>query len=130
MSDEPRVLDAVQDLLDLMLSDTEERPSGRVEDLEFDERGERPVLTTLLSGAPALADRLEGRLGAWIRGLYRRLHDAKEAEPIRVGLDQIQNINGRVDLRVSRSDLGIGRLDAWIVDTFVGHIPGADHAPE
>jgi hypothetical protein len=120
----------VQDLLDLMLSDTEERPSGRVEDLEFDDSGERPVLTALLSGAPALADRLGGRLGAWVRSVYGRLHESKHADPIRVSLEEVQNINGRVDLRVSRSDLGIGRLDAWIVDTFIGHLPGADHAPE
>ena len=128
---EPRILDAVQDLLDLALSDKEERPAGRVDDLEFDESGrDRPVLTALLSGTPALADRLDGRIGAWMRSVYRRLHDEKAADPVRIELRDIQNINGRVDLRIGAEELGIGRIDHWIVDTFLGRIPGADHAPE
>jgi hypothetical protein len=128
---EPRTLDAVQDLLDLQINDRDDRPVGRVEDLEMDESAvPRPVLTAVLSGGPALAARFDGRLGAWLKGLYRRFHDEKEAQPLRIGAEQIRHVNSRVDLVVSIDELGIGRLDRWIVDSLLGRIPGADVAPQ
>jgi sporulation protein YlmC with PRC-barrel domain len=131
VTDEARVVDGVRDLLDLLISDRDDRPAGRVDDLEFDQEvGDGPVLTALLSGAPALAGQFGGRLAAWMRGLYRRFHDEKEAEPTRVPFQMVQNIDGRVDLNVTTQELGMGRADHWIVDNLLGRIPGADFAPQ
>ena len=129
MGREPRELDAVQDLADLAIVDRDNRPVGRIDDLEFSDANP-PVLVAFLSGAPALANRFRGRLGPWIRGFYARLHEEKDPQPLRITLDQVRQINSRVDLEVSRDDLAVGRLDQWLVDVSIGKIPGADHAPE
>ena len=129
MEAQPREIDAVQDLADMAILDRDKRPVGRVDDIEFSDSNP-PVLVALLSGAPALSNRFRGRVGPWMRGLYRRLHDEKDAEPLRITLEQVAHINSRVDLNVTRDDLGIGRLDRFIVDVIIGKIPGADHAPE
>jgi sporulation protein YlmC with PRC-barrel domain len=126
-----RELNALEDVLDLAMLDREGRPAGRVDDIEFDERQVGPpVVTAFLSGAPALARRFKGITGAVLRGVTLRLHDKPDEAIIRVPLEQVRHLNSRVDLRVSREELGIGRIDRWIVDTFIGRIPGGDIAPE
>jgi sporulation protein YlmC with PRC-barrel domain len=111
--------------------DREGRRVGRVDDIEFDdEAGSRPVMVAFLSGMPALSKRLPGRLGAFLRAAYARLHDEKDPPALRIPLAQVENINSRVDLNVAADDLDIGRLDDRIVDRFLGRIPGADLAPE
>jgi sporulation protein YlmC with PRC-barrel domain len=129
MENQPREIDAVQDLADLAILDRDKRPVGRVDDLDFDDANP-PVMRAMLSGAPALSRRIGGRLGAWMRGIYGRLHDDKDPEPLRITFEQVAHINSRVDLSVTRDDLGIGKLDRWLVDVIIGKIPGADHAPE
>lgn len=131
MSVERRVIDAKQDLLDLQILDRDGRPVGRVDDVELDDSGTGPpVASALLSGAPALAYRLQGWLGAVIRGLFVRLHDDRDPSPLRIPFERVLHINSRVDLGVSRDELRIGRFDRWIVDTLLGRIPGGDYAPE
>jgi hypothetical protein len=131
VTEDPRVIDARQDLLDLLMMDRDGRPAGRVDDVELDDaRGPRPVVVAFLSGAPALADRFGGRLGAWIRRAYGRLHEEKDPSPIRVPIERVRTFNSRVDLDATRDELGIGRLDRWIVDSLLGRIPGGDVAPQ
>lgn len=131
MSELRRELNALEDVLDLEMIDRDGRPAGRIDDLEFDEgQAGGPVVTAFLSGAPALADRFKGAIGGLLRGLSLRLHDEPNNAVIRVPLEQVGHINSRVDLRVTREELGVGRLDRWIVDRFLGRIPGGDIAPE
>ena len=131
MRSEHRVIDAKQDLLDLQILDRDGRPVGRVDDVELEDAdGRPPAVVALLSGAPAFAERLRGRLGAFMRSVYVRLHDERDPSPVRIPLDQVEHINSRVDLRVSVDELGTGRLDRWLVDTVIGRIPGADFAPQ
>ncbi len=131
MSELRRELNALEDLLDLEMMDRDGRPAGRVDDLEFDEgQSGGPVVTAFLSGAPALAGRFKGIVGGILRGVSLRLHDHPTEAVIRVPLEQVRHINSRVDLRVTREELGLGRLDRWIVDRFLGRIPGGDIAPE
>ncbi|MFN2543728.1 MAG: hypothetical protein ABR600_04030 [Actinomycetota bacterium] len=129
MAEEPRELDAVQDLADLAIVDRDTLPVGRVDDIEFDDANP-PVVRAFLVGPPALGDRIGGRVGAWIRGIYARLHDEKDPQPLRIPLEQVRHINSRVDLTVSREETDVGKLDRWLVDVLIGKIPGADHAPE
>jgi sporulation protein YlmC with PRC-barrel domain len=128
---ESRVIDAKQDLLDLQILDRDGRPVGRVDDVELDDSGGGPpVVVALLCGAPALAYRFRGWLGAVIRGIYVRLHDDRDPSPLRIPIEHVRHINSRVDLQISADELGIGRFDRWIVDNLLGRIPGADYAPE
>ena len=124
----PRQLDLARDILDLHIVDRDLKAVGRVDDIELGAEGGLRV-TALLTGTPALAGRFHGRLGAWMRSLYKRLHDDKKAEPIRIPFSAVRHINSRITLFANADELGIGRLDRWINDTIIGRIPGADHAP-
>ncbi|MFL5796889.1 MAG: PRC-barrel domain-containing protein [Actinomycetota bacterium] len=125
-----RVLDAAHGLLDLQVVDRDAKPVGKVDDVELDNRGQgAPVVRAILVGAPALGDRLGGRFGAWYKGVFRRLHQDKNAQPVRIPFDRIRAVNSKVDLTISQDDLDIGRLERWLVEHLIGRIPGADHAP-
>lgn len=123
---EPRLLDLARDVLDLHIVDRDLRAVGRVDDIEL---GDADV-TAFVSGIPALAGRFRGRFRAWMRGLYARLSDEKNAEPIHIPLSAVRHINSRVSLSVRRDEISEGKLDRWIVERVIGRIPGADHAPE
>jgi sporulation protein YlmC with PRC-barrel domain len=129
MGQERRELDVLRDLADLMILDRDKRPVGRVDDVEFDD-GNPPAIVAILVGTPALAGRFSSRLNGWMRGAYRRLDAQGRAEPVRIGIEHVRTIDSRVDVDVAREDLGIGELDRWIIETTIGKIPGADHAPE
>ncbi len=129
MADRQRELDLIRDIADLPIFDRELRPIGRVDDLEFDD-ADPPTVTAVLVGSPALAGRFSSRLRGWIRSAYARLDEVRGGEPIRIPIEHVLDVNGRVDVGVSRDEAGIGALDRWIVDVAIGKIPGADHAPE
>ncbi len=129
MADRQRELDLFRDVADLPVFDREMRPIGRVDDLEFDD-ADPPTLTAVLVGAPALAGRFSSKLRGWIRAACARLDQVRGGEPVRIAIDDVLDVNGRVDVGVSREEAGIGPLDRWIVDVAIGKIPGADHAPE
>ena len=129
MADRQRELDLIRDIADLPIFDRELRPIGRVDDLEFDD-ADPPTVTTVLVGSPALAGRFSSRLRGWIRASYARLDEVRGGEPIRIPIEHVLDVNGRVDVGVSRDEAGISALDRWIVDVAIGKIPGADHAPE
>lgn len=125
----PRQLDLARDILDLQIVDRDLRAVGRVDDIELESGRGGLEVSAFVSGIPALAGRSRGRLGAWMLALYRRLHDDKKAEPIRIPFSAVRHINSRVTLFASKDELGLGRIDRWINDTIIGRIPGADHAP-
>jgi hypothetical protein len=129
MADRQRELDLIRDIADLPIFDRELRPIGRVDDLEFDD-ADSPTVTALLVGAPPLADRFSSRLRGWIRAAHARLDGVRGGDPIRISMEDVLDVNSRVDVRVSRDEAGIGALDRWIVEVVIGKIPGADHAPE
>ena len=128
MAARAREFDLFRDVLDLPIFDREERLIGRVDDIELGD-GDPPRIAALLVGVPALADRLGGRLGVWLRGGYARLDEIRHGEPIRIPIERLLDLDGRVDVAMSRDEAGIGALDRWIVDVVIGKIPGADHAP-
>jgi sporulation protein YlmC with PRC-barrel domain len=127
-----RMLDAGLHLLDRQLRDQDGRLAGKVDDLElsFPEGGGAPHVTAILAGPGALAGRLGGRLGAWLEGVANRLRDSQERRPARIPFGVVKRIGSSVDLSVAKQDLETHRVDAWVGDHLVGHIPGARHAPE
>jgi sporulation protein YlmC with PRC-barrel domain len=129
MADREHELDLFRDVLDLPVYDRDKRLVGRVDDLELDE-ADPPQVVALLVGVPALAGRFRGRLRGWLRGGYARLDETRHGEPIRIPIERVLDLDGRVDIGMSREEAGIGALDRWIVDVVIGKIPGADHAPE
>ena len=119
-------------LLDHQIIDRDGWAAGKVDDLELevgdDPAAELPVVTAILSGAGALARRLEGRLGRWIESIDERL--ARDGVPSRVGFELVSTIASHVTVTESRENLETNRGERWTRDRIVGHIPGAGHAPE
>jgi sporulation protein YlmC with PRC-barrel domain len=131
---EPRELLAGLHLVDHQIIDCNGRMAGKVDDLELeladadDPGAEPPVVTAILSGAGALARRLEGRLGRWLESLDARL--SAERVPSRVPFEMVTEVGSHVRVNVTRDELETNRGEQWARDTIVGHIPGAGHAPE
>lgn len=131
---EPRELLAGLHLIDHQILDREGWMAGKVDDLELelvdesDPGAEPPVVTTILSGAGALAGRLQGRLGRWLESIDARL--SAERVPSRVPFELVTDVGSHVTVAVGRDDLETNRGERWACKTIVSHIPGAGHAPE
>jgi sporulation protein YlmC with PRC-barrel domain len=131
---EPRELLAGLHLIDHQIVDCDGRMAGKVDDLELelpdadDPGAEPPVVVAILSGAGALAGRLEGRLGRWVESIDARL--SAEGAPSRVPFELVTQVGSHVTVRVGRDDLETNRGERWARDTIVSKIPGAGHAPE
>jgi hypothetical protein len=129
---EPRELLAGLHLIDHQILDCDGYRAGKVDDLELevaeDLGSEPPVVTAILSGAGALAGRLEGRLGRWLEAVDRRL--SADKTPSCVPFEIVTKVDSHVTVRVTRDELETNRGERWARDTIISHIPGAGHAPE
>jgi len=81
-------------LLDHQILDAEGGMAGNVDDLELDERDGELVVTALLSGAAALAERVEGRLGRWLESIESRL--AESSTPSRIDFSLVASVDSTV----------------------------------
>jgi hypothetical protein len=115
-------------LLDHQILDAAGGMAGNVDDLELDERDGELVVTALLSGAAALAERVEGRLGRWLESIESRL--AESSTPSRIDFSLVASVDSTVHLSVPRDGLETNRAEEWVRTRIIEHIPGADHAPE
>jgi hypothetical protein len=133
-TDEPRELLAGLHLVDHQIIDCDGRMAGKVDDLELDLAdgedlgAEPPVVVAILSGAGALAGRLQGRLGRWLESIDERL--SREGVPSRVPFDIVTDVGSHVRVKVRHDDLETNRGEQWARDTIVSRFPGAGHAPE
>jgi hypothetical protein len=131
---EPRELLAGLHLIDHQILDCDGWIAGKVDDVELELADERepgagpPVVTAILSGAGALAGRLQGRLGRWLESVDARL--SSENTPSRIPFELVTKLDSHVTVGVGRDDLETNRGERWACDTIVRHIPGAGHAPE
>ena len=115
-------------LLDHQVLDAKGRMAGNVDDLELEERDGALVVIALLSGASALANRVEGRLGRWLESIESRLADS--GTPSRIDFSLVRAVDSAVHLSVQRDGLQTNRAERWVATRIIEHIPGADHAPE
>ena len=111
-------MDAVGDLLDQPVVDRDGREMGRVDGIELAwVSGEPPRLAALLIGPAALAQRLHPAVGRMAVAIERRL--GLRGEPVRIPLDAIERIQGKVMLRISIHDTDTDaveqRLRTWIL---------------
>jgi hypothetical protein len=133
-------------LLDRQIVDRHGRLAGKVDDVELTlpdvgtESGGaragdggglgRPVVTALLSGRQALADRLGGRLGRIARALSRRLlPDPGEAGAPRgdgrIWFGDVATVGNHVEIAADATDLATHAVEEAVRETIIGRIPGA-----
>ena len=127
-----RRLYAALQLLDRQIVDADTALVGKVDDLEFEqlEDGEVVHVTAILSGLGAFAPRLGGRLGRWLTGVHHRMHPDPEPGPVRIPFNVVKRVNNHVELTLRRDQLENQKLEAWMREHVIAHIPGAGHAPE
>jgi sporulation protein YlmC with PRC-barrel domain len=119
-------IDAGLDLLDRQMIDADGRMAGNVDDLELTiaEGGGRPVVTAILSGPGAMAERVGGSLGRFIAAVHHRLQDREVEGPSRIDFGVVGSIGSDVRLTVSREHLPTMRVESWARDRIIAHIPG------
>lgn len=116
-------VDVGLELLDRQVVDADDRPVGKVDDVEL-EPDERDGLfvTALLVGPQALGPRVGGHLGSWMSGVARWL--SGRDGPLRIPINEVADIDVIVKLSMSMQPMP---LEAWLRSNFVGRIPGAGY---
>lgn len=114
-------------LMDHQLVGSDDQLLGNVDDLQLRETDGGLLVTGLLSGPAALAGRQGGRVGGWVRAIWRRLHPSEDPEPAVVTLEQVERLDSAVHLsaaasRVMEENAG---LERWLRSYVVSRIPGA-----
>ena len=119
-------------LLDGQLLDAEDRPVGRVDDLELEpgSPGRPPRVTAILTGAEALGGVLGGLPGRLMARTAARLRAPGRPEgPTRIGIDVVHELEPHVHLRVPLRELEhVAGLERWLAHNFVGRLPGSGDA--
>ncbi|HEY7070165.1 MAG TPA: hypothetical protein VH479_08635 [Acidimicrobiales bacterium] len=114
-------------LLDRQIVDRDGRLAGKVDDLEISvpDGGGPPVVTAILTGRGALADRLGGRLGRFASALSRRLVAGDRDRPGRVPVSRIADIGNHVTVALDAEELPTFAVEAAVRHGIVEHIPGS-----
>lgn len=110
----------MRDLMDSLLMTRDDKPIGRVGDVEavWDADGSLR-LTHLVTGPQALAGRIHPRL----RRLARRV--LRERFEQRIPVEEIVAIGPTVRLRGVATDYEVGASERWLAERIIRHIPGA-----
>ena len=129
-----RTLDAGLHLLDRQLVDCDGRLAGNVDDLELElpDDGGLPIVTAIVSGPGALAERIGGRLGHAWSALHRRLRPGGEpgADLDLIACSNVKKLSSQIDLAVPVEALESHAPERWVREHIIAKIPGAGHAPE
>jgi sporulation protein YlmC with PRC-barrel domain len=116
-------------LLDRQIVDRDGRLGGKVDDVELTmpEDGGPPVVTALLTGPGALAQRLGGRLGRLAAVVSRRLAvPGDEGErPGRVPVREVAAIGDHVRVAASADELPNHAVEAAVRRGIIAHLPGS-----
>ena len=127
-----RVLYAAFQLLDRQLRDREGRLCGKVDDLELERSPDGHLYVVAIVAGPGALWRRMGRrrLGAWLeRGDQVVNDDARD--PALIPMELAHRIGPVVDLAVESDSLATNRVERWVRDHIISHLPGNAHrAPE
>jgi hypothetical protein len=114
-------------LLDRQIVARDGRLAGKVDDVEITapDDGGPPVVTALLTGRGALADRLGGRLGRFAAVVSRRLAVTPGDRPGRVPMTLVSEVGNHVTVALDVHELPNHVVEAAVRDGIISHIPGA-----
>lgn len=115
-------------LLDRQIVDRHGRPAGKVDDVELTlpEHGGPPVVTAILTGRGALADRLGGRLGRFAAAVSRRLVVGEQDRPGRVPVSQVADIGNHVTVALDAEELPTYPVEEAVRHGIIEHVPGSE----
>ena len=115
----------VEEVLDAQLCDFAGEKVGRVDDLVLQLSSEGPPrISAILIGGEVRAT----RIGKWMLAVHHAigaLLRSGDAGTSRVSFDKVQRIGDTVQLDVDERELSSERLERWLRDHIVLHIPGA-----
>ena len=120
-------------LLDQQVLDAEDRPVGRVDDVELElDPGGAPRMVALLIGQQALGERLGGTPGRTMAAMAGRLRDrGAEEGPARIPIEAVEGSDPMIKVdRPLRELDGIADLERWLAHHVVRWIPGSGDARE
>ncbi len=119
--------DIVLRLLDHQIVGPENQMLGNIDDLVLDRREDPWLVTGLMVGPPALANRLPGRLGTWTRAIWRRLRPDADPPALVIPMTAITRIGSAVtvDEAAARGLEGAFGLELWLRSFVISRIPGA-----
>jgi hypothetical protein len=122
-----RIVDAGLDLLDRQIVDVDGRMAGKCDDLDMPspDGGGAPSVTAILAGPGALASRIGGRPGRWIASVHARLQDPEPTGLASISFGVVKRLGVVIELSVHREDLQVMRLETWVRDRIISHIPGS-----
>ena len=104
------------ELLDLQISDSDQRLCGKVDDIELAEEDGKLAVAALLIGPGAWPERMPRPF----RKVASRLAGRKLT---RIPLEEVAGLNGMVRIRKPGADLGLGRGDE-VAGRWLARIPG------
>jgi hypothetical protein len=123
-------LDLAHDVLDAQLIDRQKRKIGRVESLVLFLRDDGPPrVATILLGGPVRAR----RIGWWTRLLSRALRAAgrvRHEGVTRIPFDAVRCIGDTIQVDVDGDALEAKRVEDWLAEHVVRHIPGSGSESE
>ena len=116
----------VHDVLDACLRDRNGRRIGRVDALALTLTEGKPLrVSTILIGGAVRAE----RVGTWmvrLRGaISAMLHHDRDFGVSHVPFAAVRGIGGTIELDVDGARLPSSRLERWLGDHIIGHIPGS-----
>jgi sporulation protein YlmC with PRC-barrel domain len=126
-----RSVHAALELLDPQIVDARGHPVGKVDDVELasDREDSRLKVDALLQGPQALGPRLGGRIGEWMAAIGRRL--AGSRGPARIPFALVEDVGVTIRLKVRVDEIPqVMDLEDWLLDRFIGRIPGASNGSE
>lgn len=104
-------MQVVRDVLDKAVVDRNGRAMGRVDGIVLALReGQPPRLDAILIGPAALGDRLQPRLGRWVRAIEAHF-GIRAGRPVRVDFADVVTVERKVKV-----SLAIGETDAEVVE--------------
>ncbi|MDA0566807.1 hypothetical protein LG943_21185 [Streptomonospora sp. S1-112] len=115
--------------LDRQIYDSDDRPVGKVDDIElaWGEADTAPRVSAVLTDTAALGPRLSGRLGrAWAAFLRRA---GAGGGPVRIPIGSVVEFRPATRLSM-RAPARVWAAEDWLREHVIGRIPGAGRADD
>ncbi|HZS45932.1 MAG TPA: hypothetical protein VFC63_12585 [Blastocatellia bacterium] len=115
----------VRDILDKQLVDRNGRNMGKVDGVIIELRDDKPPRVTYIEvGAITLARRLNSRLAEWVKSQFTKVRLAR-SEAYLIPWSKVRDIGIDVEIDMNAETCAAFKLERWIRDHIIRHIPGA-----